>query len=377
MQLAMVAAGFTAGEADQLRRAMAAWRRKGELDQFERKLLDGMRANGYEDNFAQQIYKQIKGFGEYGFPESHSASFALLAYVSAWLKRHHPAAFTCALLNSQPMGFYAPAQLIQDARRHGVEVRPVDVRHSDWDCSLEPPEHPSPALRLGLCRVKGLSTDCGRRLVEARRASPFTSLQDLASRARVNAHELESLAAADALRGLVGPRRLAFWEAAGVEQPTPLYPTADFEEASPLLPPASEGEEILADYAATGATLRRHPLALLRPRLEQLGIRTAEQLWSMRNGVMTRVAGLVLCRQRPLTASGVMFVTLEDETGVVNLIIWPRTAEAQRRVLLRCNLLLVNGVVQCEEGVLHVVVRKLTDLGSWFHGLKVESRDFC
>jgi len=376
MQVAMVAAGFTAGEADQLRRAMAAWRRRGELDKFEQKLLDGMRARGYEERFAQQIYRQIRGFGEYGFPESHSASFALLAYASAWLKCHHPAVFTCALLNSQPLGFYAPAQLIQDARRHGVEIRPIDVQHSDWHCTLEPPDQPRPALRLGLRLVKGLSTEGVKRLVEARRRSAFTSLQDLSVRAEIDRRDLESLAAADAVRALAGHRRRAFWESAGVEKPAPLYPAPEFEEATPLLRTPREQEDITADYTATGTTLRRHPLALLRPRLSQLGIRTAQQLWSIRSGAIARVAGLVLCRQRPQTASGVTFVTIEDETGHVNLIVWPSTAQAQRKALLQSNLLLVSGIVQQEEGVLHLLAGKLTDLHDWLAGLEVKSRDF-
>lgn len=376
MQLAMVAAGFTAGEADQLRRAMAAWRRRGDLEQFEQKLLEGMRSRGYEERFAQQIYKQIRGFGEYGFPESHSASFALLAYVSAWLKHYHPAAFTCALLNSQPMGFYAPAQLIQDARHHGVEVRPIDVRSSAYDCSLELDDGPDPALRLGLRMVSGLSRAGAVRVATAQRVSPFSGMQDFAVRCRLDRRDLESLAAADALRGLSGHRRRAYWDAAGVESPTPLYAEPVFEEALPMLRPPGEAADIIADYAATGTTLRRHPLALLRPKLKEGGVQTAKALWSLPHGAMVRVAGLVLCRQRPLTASGVTFVTIEDETGVVNLIVWPKTAEVQRRVLLRCNVLMVSGIIQCEQQVLHLVVGKLVDLESWFGGLDVRPRDF-
>ncbi|WP_139557678.1 error-prone DNA polymerase [Methylotetracoccus oryzae] len=376
MQLAMVAAGFTAGEADQLRRAMAAWRRRGELDRFEQKLLAGMRARGYTEQFAQQIYKQIRGFGEYGFPESHSASFALLAYASAWLKCHHPAAFVCALLNSQPMGFYAPSQLIQDAMRHSVEIRSLDVRYSDWDCTLEPPEQLHPAVRLGLRLVKGLSWAGAGRIVAARAARPYADVQDLSLRAALDRRDLESLAAADALHGLTGHRRRAFWEAAGVEAPTPLYSEPARDEAVPLLRAPREHEDIVADYASTGLSLRRHPLALLRPRLERLGIRTAQDLWGLRNGTAVRVAGLVLCRQRPQTAAGVTFVTIEDETGHVNLIIWPSTAEAQRKALLQSRILLVAGTVQQEEGVLHLLAGKLNDLGDWLDGLEVQSRDF-
>jgi error-prone DNA polymerase len=427
MQLAMVAAGFTAGEADELRRAMAAWHRKGGLEPFEKRLLDGMRERGYEERFARQIYRQIQGFGEYGFPESHSASFALLAYVSAWLKCHHPAAFACALLNSQPMGFYGPSQLIQDARRHGVEVRPIDVNHSDWDCVLEPANpgaapdkegslslwerdgvralprkmmvaleeshalSPSnhgvpadvvprssrnPILRLGLRMVKGFSAAAAERLIEARRSGPFGSVQDLACRARLDRRDLEALAAADALRGLAGHRHRAFWEAAGVETPTPLYAQPEFVEAAPLLRRPDEAAEVIADYATTGASLRRHPLSLLRERLNRRGFRTAEALWQMRNGVVARVAGLVVCRQRPMTAGGTTFVTIEDETGQVNLIVWPSTARAQHRPLLRASLLAVTGTVQHEEGVLHLVAGRLQDLGHWLTGLVVRPRDF-
>jgi error-prone DNA polymerase len=376
MQLAMVAAGFTAGEADQLRRAMAAWRRRGDLEQFEQKLLDGMRARGYEGQFARQIYKQIRGFGEYGFPESHSASFALLAYVSAWLKCHHPAAFTCALLNSQPMGFYAPSQLIQDVRRHGVEVLPIDVRSSEWDCTLEPPGRPWPSLRLGLRLIKGLSVHGANRLVQARAAGIFASLQDLAVRARLDRGDLESLAAADALRGLSGHRHRAFWDTAGVDRSTPLFTCPDVEESVPLLPVPDESADVMADYAATGATLRRHPLALLRPRLDRCGVSTARDLTAMQTGMTVRVAGLVVCRQRPATASGVTFVTIEDETGTVNLIVWPRTAELQRSALLQSSLLLATGSVQHEDAVLHVMVMDLRDISGWAGGLAVGVRDF-
>ncbi|HWO99889.1 MAG TPA: PHP domain-containing protein [Methylococcus sp.] len=376
MQLAMVAAGFTAGEADELRRAMAAWHRKGGLEPFEKRLLDGMRERGYEERFARQIYRQIQGFGEYGFPESHSASFALLAYVSAWLKCHHPAAFACALLNSQPMGFYGPSQLIQDARRHGVGVCPIDVRHSAHDCTLEPPDASRPALRLGLRLVKGLSVAAAERLVEARRSGPFGSVQDLACRARLDRRDLEALAAADALRGLAGHRHRAFWEAAGVETPTPLHAELEFAEAAPLLRRPDEAAEVIADYATAGATLRRHPLSLLRERLNRRGFRTAEALWRMRNGAVARVAGLVVCRQRPMTAGGTTFVTIEDETGQVNLIVWPSTARAQRRPLLRASLLAVTGTVQHEEGVLHLVAGRLQDLGHWLQGLVAAARDF-
>ncbi len=410
MQLAMVAAGFTPGEADQLRRSMAAWKRRGGLDKFEHRLLQGMRQRGYSEKFARQIFKQIKGFGEYGFPESHSASFALLAYVSAWLKHYHPATFTCALLNSQPMGFYAPAQLVQDARRHGVEVRPVDVQHSEHDCTLEFKEGPlpklsaapstrvtsnppraaskivdgrelacltrQPALRLGLRMVKGLSEAGSAALLKARVAGPFLDIQDLVTRTGLNKSDLESLAAADALRGLAGHRHRAWWQVSGVEKPLPLFGIPHFPEAEALLPKPSEGEQIIADYASTALTLRRHPLALLRSRLSARGYLSASELCTLRNGTIAKVAGLVLIRQRPSSASGVIFATLEDETGTTNAVVWPSVAEAQRRALLNSRLLAITGTIQQESGVLHLVARRLQDLSSWLGDLDSRSRDF-
>jgi error-prone DNA polymerase len=380
MSLAMIAAGFTPGETDQLRRSMAAWRRDGALDQLEHKLLEGMRTRGYADTFAQQIVRQIQGFGEYGFPESHSASFALLVYVCAWLKCHHPAAFTCALLNSQPMGFYAPSQLVQDARRHGVEVRPVDVRVSQYDCTLEanPDSHSDsqPALRLGLRMVKGLTQVGVNALTAARAQAPFDDLPDLVVRAKLHKGDLEALAAADALRGLTGHRHRAWWQAAGIEKSLPLIETPRFDEPEPLLRKPREGEDILADYAQTGLTLRRHPLALLRSRLTALGVRPACKLAQLRNHSHVRVAGLVTCRQRPGTASGVVFVTLEDETGYVNVIVWPSVAERQRSALLGARLLMVNGKLQREGDVSHVIARRLIDLSTWIGHLAAVSRDF-
>jgi error-prone DNA polymerase len=278
MQLAVVAAGFTPGEADQLRRAMAAWKRKGGLGHFEERLIRGMRERGYAEEFAKQIFRQILGFGEYGFPESHAASFALLVYVSAWLKRHEPAAFTAALINSQPMGFYAPSQLVQDARRHGVEVRSVDARVSDWDCTLERSEGGVAALRLGLRLVRGLSEEAALRLVAVRAGEGFSSVQQLAERARLDRRELGCLAAAGALEGIAGHRHRAAWNVAGVEAPLPTLPQLQIAEGIPMLRAPREGEDIAADYVHTGLTLRRHPLALLRARLESRGILTAAQL---------------------------------------------------------------------------------------------------
>ena len=376
IKLAMVAAGFSAGEADQLRRSMAAWRRRGGLEPFERRLIEGMGARGYPEDFARRIFRQIQGFGEYGFPESHAASFALLAYVSAWLKCHEPAAFTCALLNSQPMGFYAPAQLVQDARRHGVEVRPVDVRHSGWDCTLERNRAGEPALRLGLRLVKGLSRAGAERLLQARRERPFAGVEDLARRARLDRRDREALAAADALRGLAGHRRRARWAVLGVEPSLPLAPEAGVPEAEPLLVPPTEGEAVVADYAALGLSLRRHPLALLRSRLRARGYLRAEVLRRVRHGEPVRVAGLVINRQRPATATGVIFMTLEDESGHINLVVWRNVAEAQRRVLLSARLLGVSGELQREGEVIHVIARRLEDHTPLLGELEVRSRDF-
>jgi error-prone DNA polymerase len=376
MQLAVVAAGFTPGEADQLRRAMAAWKRKGGLGHFEERLIRGMRERGYAEEFAKQIFRQILGFGEYGFPESHAASFALLVYVSAWLKRHEPAAFTAALINSQPMGFYAPSQLVQDARRHGVEVRPTDVRSSNWDCTLERREDGTAALRLGLRLLKGLSQPAALRLVAARDEGAFAGVQDLAERARLDRRELGCLAAAGALEGLAGHRHRAAWNVAGVEAPLPLLPRPRIAEGIPLLRAPREGEDIVADYAHTGLTLRRHPLALLRARLEARGVTTAASLREMRHGATVRSAGLVITRQRPGSAQGVTFVTLEDETGYVNLIVWSNVAERQRQALVGSRLLGAVGELQKEGAVLHVIAHRLVDLSRWLGRVATSPRDF-
>jgi error-prone DNA polymerase len=371
MSLAVVAAGFTPGEADALRRAMAAWRRKGGLEPFERRLKDGMRERGYPEAFAEQIYRQILGFGEYGFPESHAASFALLVYVSAWLKRHEPAAFLAALLNSQPMGFYAPSQLVQDARRHGVEVRPVDVCASDWECTLE-----DAAVRLGLLMVKGLARASGERIVAARARAPFAGVEDLARRARLDARDLKGLAAAGALGALAGHRRRAYWAVAGIEPPTALFAAAPVVETAPRLRPPTEGEDLVADYASLGFTLGRHPLALLRERLSRMGRATAAEVNALPHGARTRACGIVTGRQRPDTASGVVFVTLEDETGYVNVVVWASLVARQRRELLGARLMTVHGVIEREGEVVHVVARRLTDDSALLGRLVTVSRDF-
>jgi error-prone DNA polymerase len=377
MQLAIVAAGFSPGEADRLRRAMAAWKRKGGLEPFQKQLIDGMLERGYAESFAQQIFNQILGFGEYGFPESHSASFALLVYTSAWLKHHEPAAFCAALINSQPMGFYAPAQLVRDARAHGVEVRPVDVAISDWDCTLERRDDGRPVLRLGLRVVKHLSQEGAFRLLAARAAGAFVDSADLAERAVLDRRDLEALAAADALAALAGHRHRAVWQVSGVERALPLLPAATAaEEGMPLLRAPREGQEIVADYFSTGLTLRRHPLALLRDALMNRGVIPNQELWWQPNGRAVTAAGLVITRQRPGSASGVTFVTMEDETGYVNLIVWKRVADAQRTALLESRLLLVRGELQREGDVLHVIAHRLTDLSALLGDLTVASRNF-
>ncbi|MEJ2346382.1 MAG: error-prone DNA polymerase [Gammaproteobacteria bacterium] len=421
IKLAMVAAGFSAGEADQLRRAIGSWRKREKLEYFRQRLVEGMGQRGYSEAFARQIYDQIQGFGEYGFPESHAASFALLVYVSSWLKCFEPAAFTCALLNSQPMGFYAPSQLVQDARRHGVEVRPVDALTSDWDCTLEHqddenllqgidakpgdvqkptaddlvhiPHHPSTAdaaalatnggekcglaLRLGLRMVKGLSRGGGRRLVQARADRPFAGVDDLIRRTRLSRKDLEALAAAGALAGLCGHRHRARWDVLGAEPSLPLFPEPGIREASPALPRPGEGEDLVADYASLGLSLGRHPLALLRDRLRHLRLCSTRETAQLGNGRRVRVAGLVITRQRPASAAGVTFLTLEDETGVVNIIVWQHVAEQQRRELLNARLLGVTGQVQREGEVVHVVAQQLEDHSRLLGRLMVPSRDFC
>jgi error-prone DNA polymerase len=376
MQLAIAAAGFSPGEADQLRRSMAAWKRRGGLGHFEQRLIEGMRERGYDESFARQIFSQIQGFGEYGFPESHAASFALLVYSSAWIKRYEPAAFTCALINSQPMGFYAPAQLVRDARDHGVEVRPISVCASDWDCTLERRADGEPALRLGLRMVKGLSEEAGAQIRVARASAVFASVQDLTLRAGLERRELEALADAGAMRELSGNRHLTFWQVAGSEQELPLAPVPQRPEGTPLLAPPTEGQNIAADYRSAGLTLGRHPLALLREQLAAAHIVASADLRELPHGRVVRVAGIVTARQRPQSAGGVMFITLEDETGFVNLIVWERVWERARRIANNSRLLEVHGMLQKEELVTHVVAAKLVDRTPMLGTLVTQSRDF-
>ena len=399
MQLAMVAAGFSGGEADQLRRAMAAWKHKGGLEPYHDKLVQGMLERGYEQKFAEQLFQQIKGFGDYGFPESHSASFALIAYVSSWLKCYHPAAFCCALLNSQPMGFYAPAQLIQDAERHGVKVLPMELNSSFYDCTLEFPEgyrklykHSrltlEPEVRIGFCLAKGLSEPGANAIIEARQFGVFINIQDLVFRSGINKKDLESLAATDALKGLSGDRHRAFWQASGVEkdgqsrdiQSFSFFDDTEFADndfgVDVLLPVASEGQNIVSDYTSTGFTLRRHPLAFFRDHLNNYQVSTASQLALIDNEANVKVTGLVTCRQRPLTAAGVIFLTLEDESGFINVVVWPNLGEKLRPIVRQATLLGVAGHVQKNDGVIHLIARELVDLSHWLGSMELSSRDF-
>ena len=473
MQLAIVAAGFTPGEADRLRRSMAAWKRRGGLEQWRERILGGMRERGYELSFAEQVFEQIKGFGSYGFPESHAASFALIVYASCWLKCHEPAAFACALINSQPMGFYAPAQIVADARKHGVTVLPADVAHSDWDCSLDPAiaplpatamattagaapafvgaahgcdrravvypgqrgtpdlrgrSHgqllqeagvealPQPAIRLGLRLIRGISEDCARRIVAAREARPFRDVADLVARAALDRFERERLAEAGALRTLAGHRHRAFWAVAacdaspdhrstpiaahaatvpprdhpahpiaahaaptvppGTPPPVDLLQEATIHEQRVTLRPPSAADDVFADYATTGLTLNRHPVALVRRQLAARRIRRSDELATLAHGTRIRCAGLVTLRQRPQTASGVTFLTLEDEHGLVNVVVWRDLAVRQRRELLESRLLGIDGVLETQDGVQHLIAKRLSDLTPLLDGLDARSRDF-
>jgi error-prone DNA polymerase len=375
MQIAMVAAGFSGSEADLLRRSMAAWARRGGMEHMHQRLVSGMLERGYSEDFAEQIFQQIRGFGEYGFPESHAASFALLVYVSAWLKCHHPAEFCCALLNSQPMGFYQPAQLVQDAQQHGVKVLPADVRYSDWDCTLE-----KTALRLGLRMVKGMREKSAQRLEQARSERPFRNAQDLAARAGLDRHDLAVLAEAAALRGLAGHRHRARWEIAAVEKPVDdLLKPAAKSEPDPFysIRPPSEVDDTRADYASTGLTLGRHPLALLRPVLKCRRAVTARELRQRPHGTHVRACGLITMRQRPMTASGTIFLTLEDETGFVNVVIWPRLFEKQRAEILAATVLAVDGVMETDGDVHHLIAGRVHDFSFLAENLQSKSRDFC
>ena len=378
MRIAIVAAGFTPAEADALRRAMATFRRFGEIHAFRQRFIDGMLARGYVRDFAERCFKQIEGFADYGFPESHAASFALLVYVSAWLKCHYPAAFACALLNSQPMGFYAPAQIVRDVREHGVEVRPVDVNASDWDCTLEDAgDRGGGALRLGLRQVKGLAQKDAASLATAR-GGGYPSIGALWRRASLSKAALETLARADAYRSLDLNRRQALWAVAGLDEaPGPLFAGLDDAGTRPeppvVLPEMALGEEVAEDYRTLRLTLKRHPLALLRRGLEDDGFGPCAHLASLARGRRAKVAGLVTARQRPATAKGVIFLTLEDESGIANLIVWASVFERFRRAVLSAGLLGVAGTVQREGTVIHVLAERLFDLTGRLSDLEGET----
>lgn len=393
MQIAVVAAGFTPGDADQLRRSMAAWKRKGGVDKYRVKLVGGLLAHGYTLEFAEALFRQVEGFGEYGFPESHAASFALLAYASSWLKRHEPEAFLAALLNSQPMGFYPPAQLVQDARRHGVRVLAADVTVSGWDAALETapddaaprpahrhapaPDDIRPAVRLGLSLIQGLHEDSARRIEAARAQAPFTSTGDLARRAALTRHDLNALAAGDALLTLAGHRRQASWEAAAsVHSRDLLRDAAIHETETPQLAAPTENQTVAADYRSVGLTLRRHPVELLRPQLAARNFQPASVLNGYPDKRVARACGIVTVRQRPQTSKGVIFVTLEDETGPVNVVVRPELIERQRRELLASSLLGVYGSWQSVDGVRHLIAQRLVDLSELLGGLSMPSRNF-
>ncbi len=422
IKLAVVAAGFTPGEADQLRRAMAAWKRKGGLEKFREKLLGGMLERGHDLAFSERIFEQIKGFGDYGFPESHAASFALLVYVSAWLKCHEPAAFYCGLLNSQPMGFYSPSQLVQDARRHDIEVRPVDIHCSEWESTLEAPAWQEeiaarqPAVRLGFQRIKGLREDAVMRILHARDQSPVLSVEDIARRAKLDKGDLARLTEGGAFKTLSGHRYQTHWEAAGILPDSPLLdrrvaepsayrepsaykepsahrepsayrepsagnkqPSADYQkETNVQLPAPGESDDLRADYTSLGLTLGRHPMALLREKLHSpfYQCKTSAELEQIGHGRFVRVAGIVTGRQRPSSASGVLFLTLEDETGNTNVVIWTRVLETFRAAVVQGRLLRIKGVLERQASVIHVIAGHVEDFSGHLEHFSLKSRDF-
>ncbi|RPE79984.1 error-prone DNA polymerase [Vulcaniibacterium tengchongense] len=384
MQLAIQAADYTPGEADRLRRSMAAWKRHGGLEPHRERLIGRMVENGYGRDYAERIFRQIEGFGSYGFPESHAASFALLAYASSWLKRHEPAAFACGLINSQPMGFYTPDQILQDVRRprtwlpRGVRVLPVDVRFSEWDCTLEwIGRDPAPAIRLGLRLIQGFDEESARRIGAARAKRAFADVADLCERAALDRRQQALLADAGALKALAGHRHRARWTVAGVERRLPLLgPRHSAREAQVALPMPSAEEDVRTDYAVVGTTLGKHPLTFLRKALRARGCLASDELANAPHGHCVKAAGLVRGRQQPQTASGVIFVTLEDEAGAVNVVVWNHLAQRQRRVLLESQLLVVEGRLERVDGVQHLIAKRLENGNRMLGALDVKSRDF-
>ena len=384
MEIAMVAAGFTAGEADQLRRSMAAWRRVGSVSRFRDAMIDGMLSNGYDQEFAEAVFKQIEGFGEYGFPESHAASFALLVYVSCWLKCHEPAAFLCAMLNSQPLGFYDPSDLTQDARRHGVVVLPVDINASDWDHHLVDVQdagnttdnHPVAGVRLGLRLISKLSRKGADAILAARLQGNFSSAEDLVHRSNIHQGDQQALAIAGALASLSGNRHQAQWDLLGIEKLPGILAKASAKERNLELPLPTEGEDIVADYMSTGLTLGRHPLALLREKLARKRIISSAQWQDVPNGRYAKIAGIIKVRQRPGTATGIVFMTLEDEAGHVNVVCWNTVVEAYRHEVLGSSMVAVYGETQRVGQIVHLIAHKIEDL-SWMLGeLSTQSRNF-
>jgi error-prone DNA polymerase len=380
MQIAIVAAGYSPGEADQLRRSMAAWKRHGGLEPHRERLRAGMLERGYTEDFAHRIFEQIKGFGSYGFPESHAASFALIAYVSCWLKHYHPAAFACGIINSMPMGFYTHGQILQDVRRNGVTVLPVDVRYSDWDCTLEAAPggrggHPH-AIRMGLRLINGFDEASADRMSDARARAPWRDVEDLCARAAIDARVRALLADAGALRALAGHRHRARWAVAGVDTQLPLFAGVARSEAPVSLPLPSPGEDVQADYALLGTTLGRHPLSLLRSALHARRCRRSSQLAKVEHGARVRFAGLVTVRQHPETSSGVTFLSLEDEDGMVNAVVWRDLAQRQRRVLVESRLMAIDGRLERVDGVQHIIASRMEDLTPLLGSLTTHSRDF-
>lgn len=382
MRLSMVAAGFTGEEADKLRRAISGWGKNNKLLLFEEKFINGLLSNGYDLDFATRLFEQVKGFGGFGFPESHSASFALLCYSSSWLKCHHPAAFYCALLNSQPMGFYSPSQLVQDALRHQISVMPVDINRSQFEHSLELDTAGRWGIRLGFCEVKSLDVDCARQIEHWRNDQPFLSLDDLARRTELGAAELQILASADVLKTLSGNRYESRWRAAAIEPYSVLLDKNNHRLDDDLFTHApSEENDVLDDYRTLGLTLRQHPLALLRNQPPFNKCTRQAELINMRHKGFVRIAGLVTGHQRPGTANGTLFLTLEDETGNVNVVVWKGTQETYRKVLLTAKLLVINGTIEIATEhvatpVIHVIAGQLHDYTNVLHGLSVKARSF-
>jgi len=377
IKLAMVAAGFTGGEADQLRRAMASWKRHGQLEKFQQKLIDGMVARGYQADFAERLYQQILGFGEYGFPESHSASFAVLAYVSAWLKYYYPSAFYCSLLNSQPMGFYTASQLLQDARRRGLEVLPACINASTWEHCIESlPNQTGLALRVGLRQIKGLREALIKQLLAARPKAGFGGIQELHALA-IPGNQLQALASANALKAIAGHRYQARWQLLGQDQTSPLFNQQDMQDGVDLTAPNAM-DDLTEDYTSMRLSLAHHPIALLRQAGYLRGTRTAMDLQVIGHQTPVTVAGLVTGRQRPGTASGVTFITLEDETGNTNLVVWQGTARAQRQAYLQARILKVKGILERDpdSNVIHVIAGRLIDCSHLMEQLTISSRDF-